>query len=524
MSAADGFQWSYNETAGFVCADFPAAPDLLSLGSGLAAEGSVANILVGLFIAPYFIAVPLFLVMLVVRTLPEQIMLRLASRKKTGEALPSGVWTIHGKQYDLREYVKHHPGGAWAINLGRNRDCTGLFESYHVFADRARLERILARYEVRPSAAGEQLGSPAMQVSAGLDGLVFGDAFHGDIREMCRAHFKGKSPKMKPWTACACILSVCVEAVALYYFFRGSTWPLVVLPASAWVAMVNVGHDASHFAVSKHPWVNGLVSWVTMPLTMPPTCWSVEHVVQHHVYTNDEDDVDLYHFLPVCRTSRFTRWTKAFRLQYLAIFMVLPTSLGHLSVIVPIDLLTGQRDWVTGSARYEEVQNLRDFVAMSKRWIQLELFVSVSCWVLSVWMHGFHGFCRMAIVAAQLSWFFIFATQGAHLRAECMVGKEDQYASWAKRQVACAVNFGTDCSLTSFLMGGLNVQSLHHVIPEVGSSHYTDLYPEFKRICAKHGVPVTEVSGMGQFFAGFISWVRELAEMAEGEAEHAKAS
>eukprot|EP00449_Zooxanthella_nutricula_P018092 CAMPEP_0198538198 /NCGR_PEP_ID=MMETSP1462-20131121/46741_1 /TAXON_ID=1333877 /ORGANISM="Brandtodinium nutriculum, Strain RCC3387" /LENGTH=41 /DNA_ID= /DNA_START= /DNA_END= /DNA_ORIENTATION= len=41
----------------------------------------------------------------------------------------------------------------------------------------------------------------------------------------------------------------------------------------------------------------------------------------------------------------------------------------------------------------------------------------------------------MAIVAAQLSWLFMFATQRAHLRAECMVRKEDQYASWAKRQV-----------------------------------------------------------------------------------------
>jgi len=48
------------------------------------------------------------------------------------------IWTVHGKDYDLNEFVNRHPGGKEAILLGRGRDCTALFESYHPFTNRHR--------------------------------------------------------------------------------------------------------------------------------------------------------------------------------------------------------------------------------------------------------------------------------------------------------------------------------------------------------------------------------------------------
>jgi cytochrome b involved in lipid metabolism len=44
------------------------------------------------------------------------------------------IWWIHGSGYDLSNFVERHPGGKEAILLGRGRDCTALFESYHVFS------------------------------------------------------------------------------------------------------------------------------------------------------------------------------------------------------------------------------------------------------------------------------------------------------------------------------------------------------------------------------------------------------
>jgi fatty acid desaturase (delta-4 desaturase) len=37
-----------------------------------------------------------------------------------------------GKAYNLTPYMDRHPGGNWLINLAIGRDCTALFESYHL--------------------------------------------------------------------------------------------------------------------------------------------------------------------------------------------------------------------------------------------------------------------------------------------------------------------------------------------------------------------------------------------------------
>jgi cytochrome b involved in lipid metabolism len=37
-----------------------------------------------------------------------------------------------GTAYDLTAFVDRHPAGSWLINLALGRDCTALFESYHL--------------------------------------------------------------------------------------------------------------------------------------------------------------------------------------------------------------------------------------------------------------------------------------------------------------------------------------------------------------------------------------------------------
>lgn len=514
----------------------PSAPDvlgwdvvLLGLWASTAAD-VITRILTLLLLAPYSLASVAFTVALLFRTLPEQIWEYFKPESKKFEKMQSSVWTIHGKQYDMTDYVKHHPGGEWAINLGRNRDCTGLFESYHVFSNQAKLQKILARYEIRSASTdGQAQHKAVIDVPSKTDELVFNDAFHQDVKQMLRKHFEGKSHHMKPSSGCLNIMILLGQIYSVYYFLCGRVWAMMVLPFLGALSTFMLAHDASHFAVSKRPWINSLASYSGMPLFFPATCWSLQHVVQHHVYVNDDDDVDLFHFLPACRTTRLTRWVKSFRLQYLAIWAVLPTSVSHLSFVVPVDLTTGQVDMVTGSRRYEQVQNLDDFVARSKWHILAELFLSVSFLMMGIRSFGvLDGVRRVFTVYTISSWIFVIITQGAHLQEECMVGKEDEYRSWAKRQAATSVNFATDSWFWCLVTGGLNMQSIHHVVPIVGSSHFRELYPEFKRICAKHGLPLKETTDVVQFFRGFLQWIRELAEMGEveveAEKEHLKAS
>jgi hypothetical protein len=42
-------------------------------------------------------------------------------------------WTVYrGVAYDLTSFIDRHPAGSWLINLAIGRDCTALFESYHL--------------------------------------------------------------------------------------------------------------------------------------------------------------------------------------------------------------------------------------------------------------------------------------------------------------------------------------------------------------------------------------------------------
>jgi cytochrome b involved in lipid metabolism len=55
------------------------------------------------------------------------------------------LWVLHGQVYDFTDFVKYHPAGSKAILLGRGRDCTVLFESYHTILPS---DALLEKYRV----------------------------------------------------------------------------------------------------------------------------------------------------------------------------------------------------------------------------------------------------------------------------------------------------------------------------------------------------------------------------------------
>ena len=56
-----------------------------------------------------------------------------------------------------------------------------------------------------------------------------------------------------------------------------------------------------------------------------------------------------------------------------------------------------------------------------------------------------------------------------------------------KRQAQTSLDYNPASWLTRFLTGGLNLQSIHHVMPSVSCVHYPALYPKFLAICEAHG-------------------------------------
>lgn len=81
---------------------------------------------------------------------------------------------------------------------------------------------------------------------------------------------------------------------------------------------------------------------------------------------------------------------------------------------------------------------------------------------------------------------------------------------WVREQVAYTVDCDTESFFTYLVSGGLNMQSIHHVLPIISHSHYQAMYPQFQRILAKHGVYTKVTRDWTSFLLDWFKWVQIL--------------
>jgi len=426
------------------------------------------------------------------------------------------VWVINGKRYDLTGFMKHHPGGDFALKLCQGSDCTGLFETYHVFVDKAKQAAIMRKYELPES---DDRGKDIVQRPVEDTGM-FGCPFHEDLKKMCREHFAGKPKNSHKCKTSYMVFHACVQVMlfaALYRVFRYHEWaPCIVVALCAWHLTGNVAHEASHFTYAANRMVNRIGSMAGFPFSFNSAGWHLQHVVQHHIYTNDESDIDLYHFVPLMRVSKAIKLQSLMRAQqYIFYLVLLPTAITHLYFVVPFDILWGTTDPATNEKRYEQALNLERF----RKNVFWQMFGEVSLFPIYLaavlWAKG-GGFMDIfplwCFIASMCSLQFLFCTQVSHLQAETFAEKPDK--SWAKRQIGAAYDYNQDSLFWAMATGSLNMQAIHHVLPCVSASHYHDMYPKFREVCKKHDVTILEHSSATACALGFASWIAELSHEA----------
>ena len=61
------------------------------------------------------------------------------------------MWKIHGKYYDLTNFLDKHPGGSKILDSCKGVDCTAAFESYHAMSNMNNIKSIMKKYEINTS-------------------------------------------------------------------------------------------------------------------------------------------------------------------------------------------------------------------------------------------------------------------------------------------------------------------------------------------------------------------------------------
>lgn len=227
-----------------------------------------------------------------------------------GADVPAGVWRIHGRDYDLTSFVDSHPGGAFLILLGKGTDCTILFETYHVFNEP---RKRLRTHDV--SADGLQPEVPACPSPFLVDVRTmvkqyFAEARGSDMRaKITRAGLVASSAHKTSWAQLSrmALLLVCEGVATWWWLASGLISAGFCAGLCGYLLMVNLGHDASHGALTRYPKLNNLGHYLgNAPFVTGHASWSLQHVVSHHQHTNEVgQDVDAHHF-PFARWHRKT--------------------------------------------------------------------------------------------------------------------------------------------------------------------------------------------------------------------------
>ncbi|WP_232730392.1 acyl-CoA desaturase [Lacinutrix sp. Bg11-31] len=272
-----------------------------------------------------------------------------------------------------------------------------------------------------------------------------------------------------------------------------ATWQLFTLYILSGFGMAGIGmgvmHDAIHGSYSKNKNVNKLLSYSFNLIGGDATVWRIQHNVLHHTYTNidhADDDLNAPFFL---RFSPHAKHYKSHQYQHLYIWFFY-----GISTI----------SWIT-TKDFVRLKRYRDMGFLNKKNEYKKALISMTAWKLAYYTYAI----VLPMVLLPFAWYTIllaficmhFVTgllvstvfQVAHIMHDNTFPLPDEDGAmnnnWYAHQFATTCNFAPKSKFLFWLLGGLNYQVEHHVLPDVCHVHYQNLAEIVKETAIEFGMP-----------------------------------
>ena len=415
-------------------------------------------------------------------------------------------WTVYrGKAYDLTKFMKRHPGGQWLLNLAVKRDCTALFESYHLRPEVAvgRLKRLPVLEDFPVDAVPR---SPYPNDSD----------FYNTVRDRVRKEiFKGQEIKGahrsgSEWAAII-IVGYAAFSFALYACVPNILTGILCGLGGAWLGLT-VQHCGNHGAMSTKEWVNQALGLMDDVSGGSSLMWRYHHQVSHHVHCNDEEvDEDVFSAYPLLRFDhRLPRkWFHKFQHIYMWAmypFLQLIFQVGDIQALVE-----GKTE---GCHTYGASTNEKISVIVGKI-VHYTLIYGIPFY--------FHGWktalaAGMAYVATQS---IVLATTFAvsHNVPETKGGTPQTFTGyrlaenrdvrdWGIQQLVTSANWGG--VFGCFMTGGLNLQIEHHLFPAISFMHYPAIAKIVEDEANKRGVEYASYPTLRTILPRYLKFMRDV--------------
>lgn len=342
--------------------------------------------------------------------------------------------------------------------------------------------------------------------------------FHSELRRRVGAYFAATGkPERGGWRMylkTAVILGWMAAVYVLLVFFAESLWlalPLAVLLAAAMAAAAfNVQHDGGHRAYSDRPWLNHLAAYSLDLIGASSYLWHWKHAIFHHTYSNipgHDTDIELGSVMRLC-PAQPRRWFHRWQHLYLWVLYGVMAARWH--------LWGDFKDAIAGRIGPHPIPRPRGLdlllflggKAFSIGWLLVIPLLVHEWWV---------ALCFYLIVTGVMGVILSVVFQLAHCVEEANFpepapGTLRMESSWAVHQVQTTADFARGSRVLSWLLGGLNFQIEHHLLPQVCHVHYPALSPIVEAVCKEYGV---RYSSHPTMWAGIVSHYRWLRRMGQ---------
>ncbi len=238
---------------------------------------------------------------------------------------------------------------------------------------------------------------------------------------------------------------------------------------------MGVMHDAIHGSYSKNQKINKILGYSLNLIGANANVWRIQHNVLHHTYTNIEhadDDINAPLFLRFSPHAK-KYWLHKFQHFYAWFFYGLST----ISWVTSKDYVRLRRYHKMGLL--DPNKDLKKEILKITIWkiayfsytLVLPIIIApVSPWIVIL------GFLAMHFITGLL---ISMVFQVAHIMPDTAFPLPDKNGhiegDWISHQLATTTNFSPKSKIFSWLIGGLNYQIEHHLLPNICHVHYNKL-------------------------------------------------
>ena len=272
-----------------------------------------------------------------------------------------------------------------------------------------------------------------------------------------------------------------------------SVWILFLLYIMAGLGMAGIGmgvmHDAIHGSYSKNKKINTLLGYSFNLIGANQTVWKIQHNILHHTYTNidqADDDLNAPFFLRFSPHAKHY-WIHQFQHIYIWFFYGISTI-----------------SWIT-TKDFVRLKRYKNMGFLNKKNEYKKKLVAMTAWKLFYYSYAIVlpmimlPFAWWVILLAFISMHFVTGLlvstvfQIAHIMPDIEFPLPNEQGlmndNWYSHQFATTSNFSPNSNLLFFLIGGLNYQVEHHVLPDVCHVHYKKLTKIVSETAQEYGMP-----------------------------------